>query len=134
MGTWATTGFGSKVQIYPCENGRNPVELCGSITWLWEELDEQGIARVDGNNPDKTLRGRALVGTQILSGFRQNEDGVWKGGKVYNPDDGRTYSGTIQDTPTGLLKLKGCALKFFCQTQQWRRTADVCIESPVAIK
>jgi len=125
-GTWASSGFGSKVQIEACDPADLPTELCGRITWLWNALDENGTALTDANNSDRAARGRALIGIRILSGFRKDSDGVWRGGKVYNPDDGRTYSGSIQSTGNGLLELKGCALKIFCQTQLWRRTRDVC--------
>lgn len=67
------------------------------------------------------MRGQPLIGTIILRGFAETAPGVWSGGSVYNPDDGRSYSGTIRLTATGMLELKGCALGIFCQTQRWRR-------------
>jgi uncharacterized protein (DUF2147 family) len=126
MGLWATTGFGSTVRLKPCNSGQTPIELCGTITWLWEPFDDKGAPRLDARNPEKSSRERPLVGTRILSGFRLDNNGVWRGGAVYNPDDGRSYSGTIRSMGGGSLELKGCALKVFCQTQTWRRAAEVC--------
>lgn len=143
MHTWVTPGFGSKVTLAPCAPGQQPLELCGTITWLWQGIEKQGFERQeferqeferqefdkhgeplgDKRNPDKSAR--TLIGTQILSGF-QLQHGVWRGGRVYNPDDGRTYSGTIRLMPDGTLQLQGCALRIFCQTQTWRRESQVC--------
>jgi len=49
---------------------------------------------------------------------------IWSGGELYNPDDGRTYTGEIR-VKRGTLELRGCALRIFCQTQTWRRPDEV---------
>lgn len=95
------------------------------ITWLWDAMDANGARRTDTKNRDRAARGTPLVGTRILSGFRRGQGDVWRGGKVYNPDNGRTYSGTIRLLPRGTLELKGCALNVFCQTRIWQRPAEV---------
>jgi uncharacterized protein (DUF2147 family) len=121
-GRWATQGFGSIVELEPCENDAGA--LCGRIRWLWQGNDADGRPRTDARNPDRALRGRALVGAEIIRGFRQSAPGQWTGGALYNPDDGRTYSGTIRLRQNTLL-LQGCALSVFCQTQVWRRPEDL---------
>ncbi|HEU4429015.1 MAG TPA: DUF2147 domain-containing protein [Myxococcota bacterium] len=121
-GLWATPGFGSIVELAPCAEA--PATVCGRIVWLWEPNDERGRPRVDRNNPDRAARTRALVGTQIASGLRETEPGVWSEGRIYNPDDGRTYTGAIRARGS-VLELEGCALRVFCETQTWRRPADV---------
>jgi Delta7-sterol 5-desaturase len=102
-GLWATQGFGAIVDIGPCEGA--PDKACGRIVWLWEP--------------------GPLIGTLILQAFTETAPGIWRGGTVYNPDDGRSYSGSITLTEAGNLKLEGCALGIFCQTQQWRRPRDI---------
>ncbi len=42
----------------------------------------------------------------------------------HNPDDGRTYTGTVR-LQAGRLELRSCALSLFCQTQTSRRPLDV---------
>lgn len=121
-GNWATRGFGSIVQFRPCSGARET--LCGRIIWLWEPNDERGRPRVDNHNPDRALRARSLVGVEIVRGLRETSPGVWSEGALYNPDDGRTYTGTIR-IRNGALELRGCALSLFCQTQTWRRPEDV---------
>jgi uncharacterized protein (DUF2147 family) len=121
-GRWASEGFGSIVDFQPCES--DAAAMCGRIRWLWEANDSSGRPRVDGRNPDRALRARSLVGMEIIRGFRETAPGVWTGGALYNPDDGRTYTGTIR-LRQGALHLQGCALNVFCQTQVWRRPEEL---------
>ncbi|HYE46083.1 MAG TPA: sterol desaturase family protein [Caulobacter sp.] len=121
-GRWATQGFGSIVEFRPCAGA--PDTLCGRIVWLWKCDDPGGRRRTDTRNPDKALRSRPLVGIEIVRGLRETAPGVWSGGSIYNPDDGRTYTGTVK-VRAGRLELKGCALNLLCQTQTWRRPEEV---------
>lgn len=121
-GRWASQGFGSIVDFQPCQI--DAATICGRIRWLWDVDEPDGRPRVDSRNPDRSLRARPLVGIEIIRGFRESAPGVWTGGSLYNPDDGRTYSGTIR-LRQGALYLQGCALGLFCQTQVWRRPEDL---------
>ncbi len=123
-GLWATPGLGSKVALEAC--GADGQALCGRIVWLWEAEDVEGRPRTDVRNPERKRRGVPLVGAQIVSGFQRGDDGVWRGGRLYNPDDGRSYTGTLRMLPTGVLQLEGCTLRVFCKTQVWRRLDTVC--------
>src|SRR5579885_1612135 len=95
-GIWATEGNESHVRIERCGSG-----LCGTIVWLKDPLGDDGKDAVDSNNPDPALRRRKLVGLPLLSGFDQDPDdaAAWLHGKIYDPEDGRTYSCklTVQD-------------------------------------
>lgn len=93
-GNWATRGFGSVVQLRPCTGA--PETMCGAIVWLWEPSDAQGHPRMDNHNPDRGLRARSLVGVEIVRGLRETSPGVWSEGSLYNPDDGRTYTGAVR--------------------------------------
>lgn len=121
-GRWATAGVGSIVEFSPCT--ADTATLCGRIVWLWEPLDSRGRQRTDRRNPDATLRSRPLVGVEIVRGLRQTGPGVWGEGSLYNPDDGRTYAGTVR-LLNGALELRGCALNVICQSQTWRRTEQL---------
>ncbi len=125
IGRWVTTGFGSIVELASCNAAGAPGALCGRIVWIWDALDAAGLPRRDRENPDPTMRERPLAGTEILRGFHESSPGVWTGGTVYNPDDGRTYRGSIRVRADGTMELEGCALRVFCQTQIWRRPEDV---------
>jgi len=114
-GYWETPDGTSIVRLQPCETASGA--LCGHVVWLAE-----GEPRTDANNPDRELRDREIVGLSFLTGFQQEEQGVWTGGEVYNPEDGRTYRGSIEQTGPNTLELEGCALRIFCKTQEWERT------------
>lgn len=120
-GRWATEGFGSIVEFRPCAGAAGT--MCGRIAWLWATAPG-GRPRIDRRNPDPALRGRSLVGVEIVSGLRQTATGAWTGGQLYNPDDGRTYTGAVSLTG-GQLELRGCALGVVCRTQTWRRPQDL---------
>lgn len=121
-GRWATPGFGSIVELRPCAGV--PDAMCGRILWLWDPSDAAGKRRADLHNPDRALRSRPLIGVEIVRGLRETSPGVWTEGAVYNPDDGRTYTGAAK-VRNGRLELKGCALNLICQTQVWRRPDEV---------
>ena len=104
QGEWWTPGFNARVRIEAC--GEDTV--CGRIVWLWNERPE-GIA-------DKT----PLLGKPVIERMRAGEAGHWSGGRLYNPEDGRDYKGTLQLRSPSTLVVSGCVL-FICQTQNWTR-------------
>ncbi len=106
-GNWATRDFGSIVQFRPCTG--TPDAMCGRIVWFWKPNDDGGRPRTDRRNPDRALRSRSLIGVEIVRGLRETAPGVWSNGALYNPDDGRTYTGTIT-LRSDVLELRGCAL------------------------
>ncbi|PJG46784.1 hypothetical protein CAF53_20755 [Sphingobium sp. LB126] len=111
-GFWLTDDRKGVVQIAPCGE-----HICGRIVRV---LDKgPGVPATDINNPDPHLRGQPIVGLLTLSGF--NRDGaVWKGGRAYDPQSGRSYRATLGLNPDGSLKVTGCVL-FICQSRRWTR-------------
>lgn len=103
-GDWATPNLGAVVRLAACSS--DPAQLCGTLTWVWD--------------PSDVLPGS--VGGAFLSGFTFDRE-RWRGGKVRSPEDGRTYGGEIW-LDGAVLRLKGCA-GIFCQSQAWRRLADI---------
>lgn len=114
QGEWWTPGFNARVRIEAC--GEDAV--CGHIVWLWDDKP-QGIA-------DKT----PLLGKPVIERMRAGEPGHWSGGRLYNPEDGRDYKGTLQLRSASTLVVSGCVL-FICQAQVWRR-AELARCPPVA--
>lgn len=80
-----------------------------SITRNGEKLRGEVIAmrkpRLDRKNPDSRLRGRPVIGLQILSDYRFKR-GVWRG-KLYDPGGGGTYSSYLKLDRDGNLRLRG---------------------------
>jgi uncharacterized protein (DUF2147 family) len=114
-GEWVTQGGSGKVRISPCAG--KPDRLCGLIVWLRDPADAK--AR-DANNPEPGLRTRPLIGLPMIRDFRKAAPGRWTGGKIYDPESGKTYDSKISINPNGTLKVEGCIL-VVCQAQTWRR-------------
>jgi uncharacterized protein (DUF2147 family) len=115
LGDWWTPGFQARVRIEPCGDDG----VCGRIVWLWDDKP-QGIA-------DKS----PLIGKPVIERMRPTRPEHWAGGRLYNPEDGRDYKGSLQLRSPSTLVVDGCVL-FVCRTQVWRR-ADVTRCPPTAL-
>jgi uncharacterized protein (DUF2147 family) len=81
-----------------------------------------GKIPTDSNNPNPSLRTRPICGLQIISGLKQQADGTWADGRVYNPDNGQTYGMKIRRETPDLVKATGyLGFELFGQTRDWRR-------------
>jgi uncharacterized protein (DUF2147 family) len=95
---------GAKVHVGACGHG-----LCGTITATAPRLDpESGKPWTDKHNPDPGKRNRPLVGVQIFSAA-PNGAKRWSG-RLYNVDDGRTYSGNVIEVDARTIRVEGCVL------------------------
>ena len=74
---------------------------------------------MDAKNPDPALRNRSVVGVQILDA--RQPDGPSYSGSLYNPNDGKTYSGSMRLTGPNSLEVSGCVMRLFCKRQTWTR-------------
>jgi uncharacterized protein (DUF2147 family) len=113
LGDWLTSGAAAVVKIAPCASGEGT--LCGRIVWLWDPS-----TATDTRNGDPALRARPLVGLEMLQGFRPGAPGEWTGGRIYNPEDGNSYSATLRLRDVTILDVRGCVM-VFCRSQVWRR-------------
>lgn len=113
IGRWRTESRGGVVEIARCGSS-----ICGRL------IDSEGLRAnpdlTDRNNKDATQRSRKLMGVTLLKGFTWG-GGAWKGGSIYNAEDGGTYKATITPVDADQLKLKGCIVWPLCKTQTWRR-------------
>ena len=85
-----------------------------------------GPEKKDVKNPNKELRDLPLKGLVYLMGL-SFEDGEWKGGKIYNPYDGKTYNGKMylsEDKKT--LTVRGSLDKagVFGKSMKWTKVPD----------
>lgn len=99
-GHWVTPGIGAVVSFEPCRN--NPLKTCGRLVWAWSKKVTRHLKIGD-----------IMVHDLLRKGKR------WEQGRLTNPEDGRTYSGTISPAGKDIIRLKGCA-GIFCRTQEWR--------------
>ncbi|NLD99715.1 MAG: DUF2147 domain-containing protein [Fibrobacter sp.] len=77
----------------------------------------------DDKNPVDSLRGRKLDGAiTIYNLIYDSKTKQWHNGKVYNPEDGRTYSCYCSFTENGDLMFRGyIGVTALGKTQNWTR-------------
>jgi uncharacterized protein (DUF2147 family) len=124
LGVWLTQGGKYKVEIFKCGEA-----FCGKVVGLAEPEypvgDEKGMAgkaKVDRNNPEESLRSRPLLGLQIMKGFTYAGNGTWKGGTIYDPDNGKTYKCKITQPKADQLNVRGyIGISLLGRTEEWVR-------------
>lgn len=118
IGIWLTGGKEpAKILIY-----KSGEKFYGKITWL-KNPTENGKQRVDANNPDETKRSNPIIGLVILTGFKFDGEDEWKGGDIYDPESGKTYSSYIYLKDKNTLKVRGyVGISLFGKTETWTRT------------
>lgn len=115
VGTWLTEGGKSRIQIRQQGNS-----LTGKMIWLKEPLRD-GKPKLDRNNESPALRTRALLGLTLIQGF-VFKNGHWEEGKIYNPEDGKTYSCTLTLKDPSTLEVRGYVMNpILGKTQVWKR-------------
>lgn len=109
--------------------------LLGSITAHAAEPAIYGVWVRDGH-PDDKLEFYDCTGKLCARGTEQMPDGSpppeilrhaakngansWKG-DLFNPEDGKTYGGSITYDSATKLTLTGCLMGFLCQSETWTR-------------
>lgn len=123
LAEWLVESGDARVEIYKAADGTYEGRLC----WLKEPEypagdPEAGKPRRDRDNPDKALRDRPMQGLVFMTGFRYDGEGKWKGGKVYDAENGKTYSCkmTLKDRET--LEIRGyIGVSLLGRNQTWKR-------------
>lgn len=119
-GLWLTEAKTGTIRVADCGPGPMEGTPCGTI--VTADIPD-GEPATDVNNSDPALRDTPIIGLTMLDGFEESRD-KWKKGRIYNPEDGKSYKSSIQlDDDPDVLKVKGC-IAFLCQTQRWTRVAE----------
>ena len=105
-GDWVVADKSAIIRVAPCGQA-----FCGTVAWT----AKPGI---DENNPDPSKRAHSIVGTQILIDMKPASN-RWEG-SIYNPENGKTYSGNITLREPDVLRVEGCLL-IFCGGENWTR-------------
>ena len=127
MGLWKTESGTATVRIADCSPDYADGTMVGTPCGIIETANIPDSAPgTDENNPDPDLRDQPIIGLTMLDGFEAAKNGAWKRGRIYNPEDGKSYKSRIalsKDDPN-ILEVKGCGGPF-CQTQRWARVEGV---------
>lgn len=99
----------TEITVSRCGDAR-----CANITRIVRR--KPGGFDNDQHNENPALRDRPILGLRILSNLRW-DDGAWRG-RVYNPEDGKSYRAVVRPGRNGALDVQGC-VAVFCRTVTW---------------
>lgn len=124
LGVWYNQEKDAKIEIFKCGG-----KYCGKITWLkipnYPEGSKEGVPntpKLDHHNPVKELRNAPLLGLEITRDFTYAGENRWVEGKVYDPKNGKTYSGKMTLVSPNQLELRGfIGISLFGRTAVWTR-------------
>ena len=106
FGIWKNPEDSVHVRIQPCDQ-----RMCGVVIWA------NDAAKADAKRGGT----EQLDGLLLFRDFVRQRNGQWRG-KVFVPDIGKTFSGTITLLDDDRLEGKGClAGKILCRSQIWTR-------------
>jgi uncharacterized protein (DUF2147 family) len=104
-GRWRSPGGNSIIDIAPC--GAN---LCGTVAWASAKAKQ-----------DSRKTTPQLVGTQLLTGLKEDPNGRWLG-KLFIPDKNMRVTAKIEAAGVQRLKVSGCAAgRALCKSELWSR-------------
>tara|TARA_R110002167_G_scaffold31464_28_gene103352 strand:- start:2515 stop:2970 length:456 start_codon:yes stop_codon:yes gene_type:complete len=105
----------------------------GIFELVVSEQSIEGITRwgkepqTDSQNPDPALRSRSLKDITFLWGFEyQPQNNSWQDGRVYDPDNGKTYSAKMHlDTNDNTLEMRGyIGISLFGRSARFERVKE----------
>ena len=108
-------GNGLIMQFKECED-----KICGTIEHIFVEEGKDPKLVLDENNKDKGLRSRTLIGSDILYEIDKKPDSKRTFiGKIYNPEEGKSYKSKIRQLDNGNLEIKGCFAVVCRKVGEW---------------
>jgi len=119
-GTWLTGDGRAKIRIDRCGPGQKLV--CGKVVWL-KVPNDGGAPRTDLKNPDPKKRARPVIGLQLIEGLKPDDEKFT--GELYNIEEGKIYTVSLERESEAELSVSGCMLKVLCGSQTWIKVPDV---------
>lgn len=119
LGVWIPKDGKSHVKIE-----KIGTKYFGKVVWLKEPNDPKtGLPETDDKNPDPALRNQPIMGLRFMKDFKYVGNGVFKDGRVYDPNDGKTYCGKITIISPDEIDLRGsiCGFSILGRTETWKR-------------
>lgn len=108
-GTWRNPKNSLHVRVAPCSD-----RLCGTVVWASEKAKRDAAEGMD----------EPLIGSMIFRDLARDKRGVWRG-RVFLPNKGRTFSGSLDMVDRNTMEAKGCVFGgLFCKAQLWTRLSD----------
>ena len=116
VGKWKLSDGSAIVEIYQKGGVYN-----GNIVWLKNPTEADGSPAVDDKNPDAKLRSRKIIGLNMLSNLKKDDE-KYSGGSIYDPGNGKTYNCSMK-VEGDVLKVRGSLDKrgILGRTMDWYR-------------
>ena len=115
VGTWLTGDGDGWVDVVRTGTGISGV-VAGTPN------DDPDRSRFDVKNPDPALQERELLGLELFSGFRFDGEDRWINGRIYDPNNGKTYRCIITVLDDNKLKVRGyIGIPMLGRTEIWTR-------------
>ncbi|WP_062344277.1 DUF2147 domain-containing protein [Novosphingobium sp. CCH12-A3] len=106
FGVWRNPQNSVHVRAEPCGD-----RMCAVVIWANDKA--KADARKGGTDP--------LVGSRLFRDFKLEKPEIWRG-KVFVPDIGQTFSGTVTVVDDNTIVGRGCLIgRIGCKSQQWTR-------------
>ncbi len=142
VGPWIISRYADALEVF--QDKRLSSDLRNSTLWptmhklrlksgrTQEEIDNPEMLHSD---PPRHTRLRGLVNQaftpaaisafaprveQIISGMQPKGGDTWQG-HIYNADDGKVYSASLELQSHTRAKVEGCVLSVLCRSQTWIR-------------
>jgi uncharacterized protein (DUF2147 family) len=124
LGIWHTTEDKSQVQVFK-EDDKYFAKIVSLKEPAWPEGDKEGMAgkpKNDRRNPSPKLRSRPIAGLLFMNDFLYSGRNLWSGGRVYDPECGKTYKCKMSLIATNRLEVHGyVGVSLLGRTVVWTR-------------
>ncbi len=118
LGFWLTENEDAIVEVYKVGDLYH-----GKIVWLIRPFEADGDGPdLDDKNPDSALQSREVLGLELMQAFAYDGKNAYKKGKLYDPDSGNTYGGTMTLVGDDEMNLRGyVGVPMLGRTSHWTR-------------
>lgn len=118
LGKWTSEDQKLVVEMY-----RSGEEYRGKMVWFKDDEGKPMNEWTDKHNPDEKLRGRKLLGMDVVTGLKYDrEDKSYDEGHIYEAKSGKTWNATAKLAGNDVLKVKGYwHVKFIGRTMIFKR-------------
>ena len=120
VGKWMSDENNLEVEVY-----KEGVQFKAKVLWFDDSDDKSKpmSTRTDEKNPKAELRSRRIIGMEVLSGLKYDEDDdEWVNGTIYDSKSGKEWSSKVWINKNNLLKVRGYWLvSLFGETMTFKK-------------
>lgn len=115
-GKWINEEGTAHFEIYKTTDGYS-----AKIIWLQNPKTDKDEAKIDKNNPDKSLRTRPVMNMAIITGLTySSEKNCWISGTIYSPEKGIYADCKVSVSAENELKITA-SKHLLTTTKKWKR-------------